>query len=461
MRIIIADDEKLIRHSIRCNCLQLGFEEQDVDEAENGEVLLNKLRTTHYDLALVDVKMPLMNGLEAIRNGIIIAPDTLFYILSGYDEFKYAQEAIRMGVRDYLLKPVSKNDLDKIIEDSVLLIEQKRSDFRRNLKMLIGEMLEEPRENIQFPITGRAYFIMHDSMNMEPVLTNELFGLTRSLFFIERKDPAGKGTIVFLFQEPGEEGVYSDFVNRLVKYLIKSSTVYESKEFLDSETFLAEYQRISALASQRVYTGLRRFYKKGILGLKIPEDLSKISETVILLFESYRGKDYSRFIQYSKQLSSMEKNLQHHCSYKEKFYKSVGQLFDISKEQYILEIEMEKRAKELILSTEKGRDNLAENALIYMNNHYNEDISINSMAALYSITPNYFSTIFHKETGKSFIQYLTDIRIQEGKRFLMETNLSVNEITRRIGYYSSSYFIKRFAQSEGMTPAEFRTQNNL
>lgn len=307
MRIIIADDEKLIRHSIRCNCLQLGFEEQDVDEAENGEVLLNKLRTTHYDLALVDVKMPLMNGLEAIRNGIIIAPDTLFYILSGYDEFKYAQEAIRMGVRDYLLKPVSKNDLDKIIEDSVLLIEQKRSDFRRNLKMLIGEMLEEPRENIQFPITGRAYFIMHDSMNMEPVLTNELFGLTRSLFFIERKDPAGKGTIVFLFQEPGEEGIYSDFVNRLVKYLIKSSTVYESKEFLDSETFLAEYQRISALASQRVYTGLRRFYKKGILGLKIPEDLSKISETVILLFESYRGKDYSRFIQYSKQLSSMEK----------------------------------------------------------------------------------------------------------------------------------------------------------
>ena len=99
--------------------------------------------------------------------------------------------------------------------------------------------------------------------------------------------------------------------------------------------------------------------------------------------------------------------------------------------------------------------------MIYMNNHYNEDISINSMAALYSITPNYFSTIFHKETGKSFIQYLTDIRIQEGKRFLMETNLSVNEITRRIGYYSSSYFIKRFAQSEGMTPAEFRTQNNL
>ena len=114
MKILIADDEALVRQSIVLFLKDLGVDQEDILEADNGLSMVEKLDQRHFDLAIVDIRMPSMNGLEAIRSARKTSPDTDFYVLSGFDDFKYAQEAIRLGVKDYLLKPLTRRAMELI-----------------------------------------------------------------------------------------------------------------------------------------------------------------------------------------------------------------------------------------------------------------------------------------------------------------------------------------------------------
>ena len=93
MKILIADDESLVRQSIRLFWLELGIQPEDITEVSNGMSLIEALKNHYFDLALVDIQMPYRNGLDAIREAQDISPDTLFYILTGFDDFSYAREA--------------------------------------------------------------------------------------------------------------------------------------------------------------------------------------------------------------------------------------------------------------------------------------------------------------------------------------------------------------------------------
>ena len=160
---------------------------------------------------------------------------------------------------------------------------------------------------------------------------------------------------------------------------------------------------------------------------------------------------------YSKQLIHHLASMKEAEKYQGIFYEFIRLTFCLDEPVTSLELQLDLLSRQL-LEPKASKESIVTNAVEYIRIHYNEDVSIHSMADLYSITPNYFSSIFHKNTGKTFIQYLTHLRIQEGKRLLLETDLTINEITEKIGYYSTSYFIKRFMQSEGMTPAEFRNR---
>ena len=88
-----------------------------VDEATNGEELVAKLAQHLPDIAFVDIRMPTLSGLEAIKLGKSASPQTTWYILTGFSEFDYAQEAIRLGVSSYLLKPVNPEELIKVLNE--------------------------------------------------------------------------------------------------------------------------------------------------------------------------------------------------------------------------------------------------------------------------------------------------------------------------------------------------------
>ncbi len=111
----MAEDEHLIRNNIvkKINELSLGFEV--IDGVQNGMACLKQIEETIPDLIITDIRMPLMDGLELLEHVSIDYPYVKKIVISGYDEFEYARQALRMGVVDYLLKPVKIEDLSKIL----------------------------------------------------------------------------------------------------------------------------------------------------------------------------------------------------------------------------------------------------------------------------------------------------------------------------------------------------------
>ena len=123
-KAIIVDDEKNIRDGIHKNCNWVKFNIDTVYTAQNGKDALEIIRKVHPDIVITDVKMPEMTGLELIKAASALYPDILFAILSGYDEFEFAQEALKYNVQDYILKPCSIDMIHSLLKKLTARLEQ-------------------------------------------------------------------------------------------------------------------------------------------------------------------------------------------------------------------------------------------------------------------------------------------------------------------------------------------------
>ena len=176
MKILIADDELLVRRSIRMFLTDLGVRPDDMVETGYGFGLVEAIGVSHFDLALVDIRMPGMDGLEAVRRARETAGETDFYILSGFDDFKYAQEAIRLGVKDYILKPVRRADLERIVENTISALEQRRAQLLENLNLATAALLNIPGYTAHFPVPCRPVLIADDAP-AQPFSVSELLAV--------------------------------------------------------------------------------------------------------------------------------------------------------------------------------------------------------------------------------------------------------------------------------------------
>ncbi len=98
MRILIADDEYLVRQTLISMLVQLGMSIDWIDEVNNGQELLEQMKIKHYDMAFVDIHMPNINGMKAIEAAKQQYTYTKWVIVTGYSEFEYAKQAIELGV---------------------------------------------------------------------------------------------------------------------------------------------------------------------------------------------------------------------------------------------------------------------------------------------------------------------------------------------------------------------------
>lgn len=133
---MIVEDEYFVRKGVRNLIDYEAFNCTVVKEAQNGEEALEILKDTHVDIVITDVKMPVLDGIGLLKE--TLDQDLIFIILSGFSEFKYAQEAIRLGVSSYLLKPVEREDLEDALEKA-------KQDL--NLRRL-SLKLEDQREKV-------------------------------------------------------------------------------------------------------------------------------------------------------------------------------------------------------------------------------------------------------------------------------------------------------------------------
>lgn len=115
MKILIADDERMVRLSLRSMLLDMNICSENIYEAKNGEELVENVKEHTPNIAFVDIRMPKMNDLKAIKLSKSLSPKTNWIILTGFSQFDYAKEAIDLGVAKYLLKPVGPEELEEAI----------------------------------------------------------------------------------------------------------------------------------------------------------------------------------------------------------------------------------------------------------------------------------------------------------------------------------------------------------
>lgn len=460
MKILIADDEALVRQSIVLFLKDLGVDQEDILEADNGLSMVEKLDQRHFDLAIVDIRMPSMNGLEAIRSARKTSPDTDFYVLSGFDDFKYAQEAIRLGVKDYLLKPLTRRAMELILDSTISSLERKQTQLIETLRLNIVSLLNQPDHPMVLP------HLCHPLL-----LVNDIAGRVLSLSeFLEKNDekilmiPYGTetGSLLFLFETSEYPGYYQEMKKTLARFFLPGYTIVEGKPFTVSDQWNTDYSRMKKLAACRPVYGPCRLYKSNCRPPALDPEVEELCTQCCKTLSAFSRADHVEFsiicdtiIQ--KLPQTEEKNpesARRILSFLTDAYQTEPLSGDNIKQQLL-------KAASVIMQIPSARDFKYEEITAYLKTHYMEDLTLTGVAALYGLSPNYFSTLFKKMSGSNFISWLTKLRIEKAKRLLMETDLTIRDIAGQVGYYSTSFFIRSFKKIEGRTPSEYRKSLSL
>jgi two-component system, response regulator YesN len=392
LKVLIADDEPNIREGIRYSIDWHGIGMEVVAEAEDGEEALELALEYEVDVLLADLNMPIMNGLTLIKNIRENLQKCRVVIISGHDEFSYAQEALRLEVEDYILKPIKPDSLT--------------------------EVLKKVRNKLQTQTAQRKYLeIASNHISQNTLLIQERFCRN----WVEGNLTNGKIKEQLDFWGLPEEVPHLLAVVRSQELEIKQPLIQGT----DKEIFIFRVKKI------------------------ILEVLEKQQKLVFcdesgLLFILLWG--YVQEESFSKIEKSIESNL--HVSstlYSTSItgdFDSVPSIYESYKKKVYEEFQISpivRRAKNYIREQ-----------------YTNPELTLESIAQQLQISSVYLSRMIKQGLGTSFVGLVTEMRIKKAIMLLNSTNLQMNEIAEQVGYESQHYFSTSFKKVVGVSPNQYR-----
>lgn len=537
IKVFLVEDEMVIRRGIKNS---IDWEKEGYifcGEASDGELAYPMIIKEKPDILITDIRMPFMDGLELCKLVKKELPNIKILILSGYDEFDYAKEAIRLGVTEYLLKPISSGKLLEALNGVSESIRREKED-----KDLVRKYMEEMRENTEHEKqkffeqmiagnlsmadaleTGKKYemnlsagmynlLLFRFTLGEENRKSGELLGeaeyaikkLTERLEYVFEFQRGVEGW-AFLLMADNEEQM-SERVKELSKDLEEIMKNYSTiayfggigqpvarlreleESFREAERALAarftmELNRIISVEDirmaqnvdtlddieitsfgeiEKTRTMLEKFLNNGaedeidefvdVYINELPEENLKS-----VLMRQYIIMDaYIVMMSFCEKIEGIEGEMQAQSEELKNSMKTIQTLEEIK--NYIRML-----LKKIIgvRDTISGRrySDIIEIAKDQIRKTYmSDEISLNTIAAEVGMSPSYFSSIFSKEMGKTFVEYLTEIRMDRAKELLMCSSMKTSEIGYEVGYKDPHYFSYIFKKTQNCTPKEFRAR---
>lgn len=498
MNILIADDEKIEREGIRY-LLALEKGERRIFEAANGKQAMQILRTENIDMILTDIKMPVMDGLELARRAKELFPEIRIVIFSGYNDFTFAQEAIRYGVTDYILKPVDPDNFHEIIEKAEKNIRERQAEENREIRrqnflqqyflqnyLYSGkkEILEKAGEFVDLDKWNRwhcAILIETDTAFFDTAEENfpgELQKELRRVFFYLNLNERQS---LLLFQD-----VYCDYLlvanhlytflkrNYMVRIYLAVSRKFDGCECLPEilgqleqqmeEKFYHPEKHIFSCEEEELKMAAGEVQDSQLMQM-ISEDISrKDTEQLWKHFECLKEK-YSSNTQFSAMyikfvFSNVIQELfqenqfadEHRLEQEIDRLYSCGNIMDILK---VTEDNIREYEKFLERSMSESRNEVAA-VKNYIYQHYGEDLNLEMLAEKVYLSSGYLSFIFKKETGMNLNRFIKVFRMEKAGEFLRDTNMKVAQISEKVGFANVSYFCRSFREYYGCSPESYR-----
>ena len=542
VKVYLVEDEIIIRQSIK-NSIDWEKEGYEfVGDASDGELALPVILKEKPDILITDIRMPFMDGLELSRMVKAELPDIKIVILSGYDDFKYAKQAIKIGVAEYLLKPVSSAVLLEHLSEIAEKVRDEREDLalkkvyyqemQENEELIkmkfLGELISgklsladamEKGKRFHMNLSGPFYriilfkFIQEDHVQAEQsealaeayeAVGNYVDGLKDAFRF--QRGVEGWAFLLTSVEEDMEAqterfieglkeviapfealtwfgGIGSEaarlrelrysfreadkaFAGRFVQEPNQIISVEQlNYEQLDNEfdaNIFGEINQFDQIITRFLSSGSREEVESfvGALFTEISEDhfrslmirqyiIMDIYATVLAFCKKLR-KDTGADGEAAGQMESLRENeeiLKRAVLTAEsvddiKDY--IGTLLD-----HVIELRNTlsgRRYSDIIRTARKRIEQ----------DYMSEDISLNTVAAEVCMSPSYFSSVFSKEMGKTFIEYLTEVRMEKAKQYLVCSSMKTSEISYEVGYKDPHYFSYIFKKTQGCTPKEYR-----
>lgn len=529
-RVLLVDDEPDIREGLQevVDFASLGFEV--VGEAGNGAEALRLCEALRPDLVITDIRMPLMDGLTMAAQAKKQFPTMQFVILSGYDEFEYARQAIELTALRYLLKPISSQEFIAIMQDVKRRMDEdleRRADLTR-LRSLFASSLPILRETLLssvvagevseaqalqlaarygMQLAGKTFALAllrmqqgDDAEQPAPVISDpELLSFAARNIADEVLEGRAEYYIfhyngllaIFLQSNETGDAAFSDFMDTLqavqlnISHYLKChisigvgvpcsslsqlpTCARQAHAAVNQASLVEEGQVlcITDMVPHHQATLAVDEYSLRVLGNSLKQgNAQQARATVATLLDACRDHNASIaayraylleilmvFIRTGRDMDmaspgDLEQNMLEQLMLCPPVPEA-ERIFSAMCQQLTRSV-LENRTSSSRLLAQKAEDYLREN-------YAQEDLSIEKLCLHLHISTSYFSAIFKKETQKTFLQYLTELRMDRAMSLLVSSDLRTAEIARNVGISDPAYFSYTFKRHFGISPSQVR-----
>ena len=517
-KAIIADDEIRICMLLRklADWDKLGIE--IVGECHDGLETYHAIQEKQPDIVISDIQMPHMNGLEIVKVCNEENIKCAFLLISGHAEFEYARMAIRYNVGNYLLKPINKEELENNLRDITKRlgeneqVERVRANIDKRVEMdrnvlhtqFLSNLIQIPEWIVQDSVENR---IVEFHLDFPP---NSRYCIM-ALEVISKTEYTEQQHRLLLKQVESYARHQMEKQHLTCMQLILFPCIYAFLTVQESEEFEKQIQSVLEKLQNR-------FFEYCEISLGISTKVDKLSDISMssrvqaecalrarfnlgngkaIFFEHLRTdtkrlplNDYLQELRLSMETADVGRlerlfaNLgnvvdDHNVELDDFFeliqrmqtiLRDVQRTDDESQNEVAMPISADSKitllhslhetARSVALSISETQNSIQNQtmrvAMEYIENHYAEDISLNALSSLVYMHPTYFSSLFKQVTGKTFSDFLQEIRIEHAKTLLSTTLLPIADVAERIGYKSAHYFSKVFLRVVGLKPSEYR-----
>lgn len=487
--VLIVDDE-----IIHCNGLSKAIANirpsWEIGIAYDGSEAMERFQENNYDILITDIKMPIVDGINLIQQIKSIKPNTICIIQSAYSEFKYAQNALKMGVDDYILKPISKKGIIELINKLEVLMDN-----------VITTSLKSISDNDKINHILK-YKTLPENSQIAIVIIKVNFGIIypNTIQIIRDLFSHHLCSINFLSTDFGEDEIVNIIsgnynINETINIIISIKKILYSDYGLNCNFFVSEYQPYSkrnifvCYSQAKITEKCNFYYNKDILLFstvkgryvkifKLPNNLenkfinsfiicdrnnsiklmSEIFQEIIkgkLLCPSiFKEKIKYLFLDVSSNIRDNlweSKNL-----FLESLYNNIDNSLYIGDLEKLVQIAI----NELFIVIENTNSNknslMIKNILAYITSNLEKDLSLENISNKFSFSPTYFSKLFKDIIGINYFEFLLNQKIVKAKELLETTNMRIYNISLNVGYEDVSYFNRIFKKRTGLSPDKYR-----
>lgn len=411
MKVFLVDDEIVIREGIRESFPWEDTPYSLVGEAPDGEMALPIIRDTNPDIVITDIKMPFMDGLELCRELKSQMPWIGIIVLSGYDEFEYARQCIKLGVREYLLKPINSADLREALDKVSAQLKEERKTLEHAASL--RARMEDGGKFLKEKLIGSLFSdetALEDAHNVLKQLRSMGCPMPAPFYVVidAAFSPTGTGQEAAALLAESSGGIVNASASRTgTRLLVLGDTADDAEE--------RAYAVATSLSQE-----LERSECK-----EIRVGIGEIVDNPEKIFQSFKTARHIRHLLAER------------------------------KDERAVILGVREMGE---VSDEKVPSVISEAKLYMSQNYSNANLMLQDVAKAVNMSKSRFSTVFSQTTGQSFTEYLIYLRLSKAKELLKSSNLKSSQIATEIGYNDSHYFSYIFKKNVGITPSDYRSQ---